>query len=63
MNMPIFLDNNKDKLLIEWLGSKTNRSATVREVLYSYLSKITPPESFAEDDEDDEDFIDSLNNF
>jgi hypothetical protein len=37
MIIPVWVDEKKDKKLIEWLGEKTNRSAFIRFVLYEKM--------------------------
>lgn len=40
MIIPVWVDPVKDKRLIEWLNTKTNKSATIRDIIYSYIDKI-----------------------
>lgn len=61
MIIPVWVDEKKDRQLIEWLNSKTNKSATVREILYGYIKgvkiEVNSPEPL------DDDFVNSLDKF
>jgi len=62
MNMSLWFDDEKDKVLIDWLKTKTNKSATIREALYDKINgiKIVSKE---ENIEFDDGFINSLSGF
>jgi hypothetical protein len=40
MIIPVWVDPNKDRRLIDWLNSKTNKSASIREIIYSYIDRV-----------------------
>jgi hypothetical protein len=56
MIIPVVMDENKDRELINWLNSKNNRSAFIRYVLYEKMEgnvvKIDKNNEISEEIED-----------
>ena len=58
MIIPLWVNEKKDKELIDWLNTKTNKSAVIREILYAYKNKMNI--SFSSDKELNKEKIDNL---
>lgn len=65
MIIPLWVNEDKDKELIDWLNTKTNKSAVIREVLYSYIKGIGFNNSnlVNKETEIDDNFMNSLKSF
>jgi hypothetical protein len=62
MIIPMWVDEKKDKRLIDWLNSKTNRSAFMRLVLYDKMEGNRVSNVGVYDDKVEDDFMRCIEN-